>query len=407
MEEPRAVRPAERRVVAGVAAGVAEHLGLPALWVRLGFAVAAWIGFSGVVAYLLLWRFMPLGVPEDGVGKPVTDSERTQALAVAALGLGVGIVVQSSGLGVPAAVAVPVAVAVAGLVIIWRQFDDESWTEWGQGASRWRRSLRSLVGLVLVVVAVSFLMFSERGVGALLDVWIAVVAVLVGLGLVAGPWVSRVLRELAAERRERVRSQERADMAAHLHDSVLQSLALLQKNADDPASVATIARRQERELRDWLYGQEAPSADSLSAAIREIAASVETDHRVRIEVVAVGECGVDDGVRALVQAAREAMVNAAKHSGDDRIDVYVEADAETVRVFVRDRGVGFDPDAVAEDRMGIAASIRGRMRRHGGRADIIASPGSGTEVRLSVPRGSADETVTASPTESTDQEATP
>lgn len=397
MDQPRAYRPAERRVVAGVAAGVAEHLNLPVLWVRLGFAVAASIGFSGIAAYLLLWRFMPLAVPADGQGRPTSNPERSQALAIAALGVGIGIAVQASWFGLPTPVAVPMAVALAGVVIVWRQLDDESWGDWGNNASRWRRLLRSLVGLVLVVGAVAFLFVSERGISALVDVWFAVLVVLIGLGLVAGPWANRMLRELAAERRERVRSQERSEMAAHLHDSVLQTLALLQKNAHDPAEVATIARRQERELRGWLYGEQAPSADMLAAAIREVAVAVETDHRVPVDVVTVGDTGVDDGVRALVQAAREAMVNAAKHAGADHIDVYVECDSDTARVFVRDRGIGFDPAEVGADRLGIAESIRGRMTRHGGRAEIIAAPGAGTEVRLSVPRSGDTDTSAGDP----------
>lgn len=391
MSDPQAVRPAERRVVAGVAAGVAEHLGVPVLTVRLVFAVGASIGFSGVVAYLLLWWFMPLAAPVDDTDSGVSDRERAQALAVAVVGLGLAIGVQAVGWGLPTAVVVPMAVAVAGLVLIWRQVDDESWDSWGGAGPRWRRWTRSIVGLVLVVFAVSYLLLSERGTGALVDVGITIVAVVVGVALVAGPLISRVLRDLSNERRERVRTQERADMAAHLHDSVLQTLALLQKNAADPAAVATIARRQERELRDWLYSESDPDAETFSTAIRAVAVAVETDHRVSIDVVAVGDAPVDDAVRALIQAAREAMVNAAKHSGAERIDVYAECDPGAVHVFVRDRGRGFDLGSVAEDRMGIAASIRGRMERHGGTAEIITAPGRGTEVRLSAPRRSGDD----------------
>jgi signal transduction histidine kinase len=208
--------------------------------------------------------------------------------------------------------------------------------------------------------------------------------------LILGPWITKLLGDLSEERRERVRSQERADVAAHLHDSVLQTLALLQKNAGDSATVATLARRQERELRAWLYGNDEKPGDSLVAALRASAADVEDAHRVPVEVIAVGDAPLDPDVAAIAKAAREAMINAAKHAQVDRIDVYAETDGRTVEVFVRDRGVGFDTEGIAEDRMGVRGSIIGRVERHGGTASIRSNPGEGTEVALSLPVRSGD-----------------
>jgi len=199
--------------------------------------------------------------------------------------------------------------------------------------------------------------------------------------------VGSLLNDLAAERRERMRSQERADVAAHLHDSVLQTLALLQQNSSDPALVATLARRQERDLRSWLYGAEEPSGDSLAATLREAAAEVEEAHHVAVEVVTVGDVPITPAVAALARAAREAMVNAAKHAQVARVDVYAETGGRHLDVYVRDRGVGFDVDAVASDRLGVRESIVGRMKRHGGSATVRSTAGEGTEVHLSVSVG--------------------
>jgi len=209
----------------------------------------------------------------------------------------------------------------------------------------------------------------------------------IGLAVILGPWVWRLVRQVAEERRERIRSDERAEMAAHLHDSVLQTLALIQRT-DDPREMTSLARGQERELRAWLY-RKAPARvddDLLSAAIDAAAAEVERTHRVRIEVVMVGDCRLDEGMRALAEACREAMVNAAKHSGTTRVSVYVEVEPDAVSAYVRDQGAGFARVLVPGDRRGIAESIEGRMERNGGAAVVVSEPGHGTEVGLRMPR---------------------
>jgi signal transduction histidine kinase len=206
-----------------------------------------------------------------------------------------------------------------------------------------------------------------------------------GLAIVVGPWLLRLSSDLGAEREERIRTQERADLAAHLHDSVLQTLALIQKNAADPTMVGRLARSQERDLRAWLY-DEAPSAEaSLAGALRAVAAAVEDDHGVAVDVVTVGDLPATERVRPVVEATREALANAAKHAGVPRVDLYAEVTPGLVEVFVRDRGPGFDLAGVPDDRLGVRRSILDRMERHHGSAEVRSTPGAGTEVRLSLP----------------------
>jgi signal transduction histidine kinase len=212
-----------------------------------------------------------------------------------------------------------------------------------------------------------------------------VLVILVAAALILAPWWLRLVRGLAAERAERVRSQERAEVGAHLHDSVLQTLALMQKRADDPREVAALARRQERELRAWLNGRR-PDEASLAAALEAAASEVEDDHGVPVEVVTVGDAPLDERAAALVAAAREALVNAAKFAGPEPISMYAEVDGARAEVFVRDRGPSFDPAAVPADRRGVRESIVGRMERHGGRATLHTAPGHGTEVELVMER---------------------
>jgi signal transduction histidine kinase/phage shock protein PspC (stress-responsive transcriptional regulator) len=393
----RAYRPADRRLVGGVATGLADHFGVNVVYVRLAFIVATWLNGIGVLAYLLLWRFLPLHQPEMSPGLEAATRQglRTssrprpmeiiQTMAIGMVGVGVLIFIQSTGRGVNGRLLGPALVAVVGLAVIWRQFDDVAW-------KRWMRQTRGIgfiarigAGGVLIAFAGLYFITQERGWGAVVDLSLALGVALVGLALILGPWITRLLGDLTDERRARVRSEERADVAAHLHDSVLQTLALLQKNAGDQATVATLARRQERELRAWLYGNDEQPDDSLVAALRASAADVEDAHHVPVEVIAVGDAPLDSDVAAVAKAAREAMINAAKHAGVDRIDVYAEADGHTVEVFVRDRGVGFDPESMAEDRMGVRGSIVGRIERHGGTVTIRSNPGEGTEIAMTMP----------------------
>jgi signal transduction histidine kinase/phage shock protein PspC (stress-responsive transcriptional regulator) len=398
----RAYRPAERRLVGGVASGLADHLGVPVLYVRLAFVVSTWFQGVGVLAYLLLWRLLPLQRPdlspglESATRRGLRGAARTgpveiaQTIALGAVGVGVLLLIQATGRGINDGLFVPLLVAVVGVAVVWRQLDDVTWNRWMRQTSGWAFASRVAAGGGMIAVAAIYFLTKEGGWGAALDLASALVVAVLGLGLILGPWIARLTGDLSDERRERVRSQERADVAAHLHDSVLQTLALLQKNAHDAATVATLARRQERELRDWLYGNDDRPGDSLLAALRASAAEVEDAHRVPVEVISVGDVPLDADMAALARAAREAMVNAAKHAGVDRVDVYAETDGRVAEVFVRDRGIGFDPATIAVDRMGVRASIVARVERHGGTATIRSSPGEGTEVALRVPVRASD-----------------
>jgi signal transduction histidine kinase len=293
----------------------------------------------------------------------------------------------AAGLPVEPGFAWPVVLAGLGVALLWRQADDDQRARW-RAAARTRPTAvpRILLGVALVVAGLAAFLAARGELRQARDGLLGTVVVVAGLALVTGPYWLRTVRELTAERRERIRSQERAEVAAHLHDSVLHTLALIQRHAADSAAVARLARAQERDLRGWLYRQPT-AARSLRAAVETAAAEVEDTHGVPVEVVAVGDCPVDDRLGGLVQAAREAMVNAARHSAAGAVSVYVEVEPAQAAVFVRDRGKGFDPDTVPEGRLGLRESVLGRTARHGGWAAVRSAPGEGTEVRITMPRG--------------------
>jgi signal transduction histidine kinase len=319
------------------------------------------------------------------------------------VGLGVGLLLlavlltfRELGIWFSDAIVWPAVLIAAGGALIWRQSLGGASTggqpSQGQAvrvpaAPRAADVSRTGLGVALVIAAGLAFLQATGSLSAARDVVLAAIAVAVVLGVIFAPWVMRLVRSLGAERSERIRSQERAEMAAHLHDSVLQTLALMQRRADDPREVAGLARRQERELRAWLNGvRPGAAADSIAARLEAVAAEVEETHGVPVDVVAVGDAPLDESGEAVVAAAREALVNAAKFAGDGPISLYAEVDPERVEVFVRDRGPGFDPAAVPEDRRGVRESIFGRMERHGGRAGVHRAPGGGTEVELVMER---------------------
>ena len=404
----RATRSAEDRILGGVAAGLADHLGVDVLVVRGAFLLTCALGGLGAALYAGLWMILPTDArfaeqppglaaatrqgKRPGRGRALSDSGPLVALAAVALGL-VVLVQTLHGRG---AVFWPILLGTVGLAVLWRQADEAQRERWidnsgridvvraiiGRGGPASYARLAAGVGLLLAALTLFAIQTGQSGVAR--DVVVAGILGVAGLALMVGPWLFRLAGDLSAERAARIRSQERADVAAHLHDSVLQTLALIQKHADDGRTVATLARAQERDLRAWLYGDEAPPEGSVAGALRAAAAEVEDAHGVPVEVVTVGDSPTSELVRPLVLAAREAMVNAAKHSGADKVDVYAEMGAERVEVFVRDRGSGFDQALVPPDRLGVRNSIVDRLRRHGGTAVIRTGPGEGTEVRLSM-----------------------
>ncbi|WP_060903808.1 ATP-binding protein [Streptomyces europaeiscabiei] len=405
-------RSSDGRWLGGVARGLAGHLGLPVTWVRLVFAGLFLADGLGALVYAAFWFFVPLGVggvdnqrppaistetSPDGrrrlvAGKP----DRGQMVALLLMVVVAMVFVGNVDLGEAArAYLWPTVLVAAGVALVWRQADNARRARWAEVGRRRRTItlLRSVAGVLLVTAGVSGIFVLQGSAAHLGSVLQAALAVLVGIALLAGPYLVRMTQDLSEERLMRIRAQERAEVAAHVHDSVLHTLTLIQRNADSPNEVRRLARAQERDLRNWLYKpegtgkDEADEPDTLAEAVRRNAAEVEDKHGVPIEVVVVGDCPLDEGLTAQMQAAREAMVNAAKYGGEGgAVQVFAEVEGRTVFVSVRDRGPGFDLDAIPADRMGVRESIIGRMERNGGTARLRAVPDGGTEVELEMER---------------------
>ncbi|GAB2639845.1 ATP-binding protein [Gordonia jinhuaensis] len=398
MSTDRIVRRDGGRVIAGVAGGVADHLGIDVVRVRVVFVVLAALAGAGIAAYALLWFFCPVGDDVD----PPTPVERRQAYGLAILGVVAASVVAFAASGGAARYLIPLVVVAVGASLVWQEFDV-------YGGSRRRTSvfawtlltwIRIVGGTVAVIAGLVVVVFvGNRRVGGLDFTLVAVAATLAGVVLLTFPLWLGMWRTLNAERAARIRNEEREEIAAHLHDSVLQTLALIQKHSDRPEDVARLARAQERQLREWLFGDRSGGGDSFAAALRQLAAEVEQTYGIEVEVVTVGDVSTGDDVAdaarwpALLGAIRESLVNAAKHSGQRSVDLFAEVEAQTVTVFVRDRGIGFDPGAVEDDRQGIDKSIRSRLERRGGRVRIKSAPGRGTEVEMVMPRAETGEQV--------------
>ncbi|MGW0992869.1 ATP-binding protein [Streptomyces sp. NPDC002523] len=417
LDDPRPPRKLYRsgdgRWLGGVARGLAGHLGLPVVWVRLAFVGLSMANGLGALLYAAFWFFVPLGVggvgdhkPPSLVGTETSADGRRRLVArkpdkgqiVALLLMVIVSLVFVGNVNVTSqakAYLLPAVLVAAGVALVWRQADNARRARWVEVGSR-RRTLtllRAGVGVLLVTAGVSAIFVMQGSAAHLGAVLQAAIVVLVGITLLAGPYLVRVTQDLSEERLMRIRAQERAEVAAHVHDSVLHTLTLIQRNADNAAEVRRLARAQERDLRTWLYKpegtgkDEADEPDTVAEAVRRNAAEVEDKHGVPIEVVVVGDCGLDERTGAQMQAAREAMVNAAKYGGDGgAVQVYAEVEGGTVFVSVRDRGPGFDLDSIPADRMGVRESIIGRMERHGGTARLRSVPGGGTEVELEMER---------------------
>ena len=387
----RLYRSSDGRIVAGVAAGLAEHLGVEVLYVRLAFIALAAAGGAGILAYALFWVFAPQNPFGAETGRD-RGRNLTVLLALGALTLGTLLLLASLGVGLDPGVTVPLVTVGVGVVILWRQADDDARARWRQatGTHRLSGAARAAGGVLLVLLGAGAILVGPASADGTPGGLLAAVVVAVGIVVVSSPWWVRMARDLAAERNARIREQERAEVAAHVHDSVLHTLTLIQRHVDDPRAVTRLARSQERELRGWLYRPAPGGGDGggggLSSVLERAAAEVEDAHGVAIEVVVVGDCPLDDRLLALRDAAREALVNAAKYAPDAAISLYSEVEPEQVTVFVRDRGGGFDPDSVPADRLGLRESVVGRMSRHGGQAVVRSAPGEGTEVQLEMPR---------------------
>ncbi|KGN37349.1 ATP-binding protein [Knoellia subterranea] len=397
---PALTRPLDGRWLGGVCAGIAEHLGVSRRWVHVAMIVLALTG-PGLPVYLFLWVVTPSsdtgGVQrEPGALRAVSGlGESRWGMFVAAGGLlvliGTVVGLQWAGVDVRAGILLPLLLIAGGVAVAWSHLDDAERTKW-LGTSPQDRGLLVLrLGLGIAVAVIGILVLTVRGnsFAAIGDALLATLAVLVGTTLIAAPWVVRLWRDYREEQEVAARANERADIAAHLHDSVLQTLALIQRRSHDPASVTQLARAQERELRSWLYAGPAGSDETLASAVTAAAHDVEDHSGVVIDLVVTGDRPLEEHGTALVRAMREAMLNATRH-GKPPVTAYAEIGPTGVEAFVRDRGEGFDLDDIPEDRLGVRASILGRMERHGGTARVRRRE-DGTEVELTLPPLEGDE----------------
>lgn len=401
----RLQRSRDDRIVGGVAGGIAQYLGRDVTVVRIVLVLLALAGGYGVAGYVVAWLLLPAEGSSETIAARAISDRRGITLVLALLPAMVLLLIVLSALHASflTSLALPIVVAGAGLILVYRNAkeDERTWMrgaldallQHGSDQTRTNRGLviRLVAGCVLLAIGCFVIDDSRlsksgyRPLGGALIVMAATVVVL-------GPWWLRLARDLVYERQARIRAEERADMAARVHDSVLQTLALIQRSANQPQEVAKLARAQERELRSWLFEGRAPGSfgsegpATLAAGVQQIEREVEATHGVAVDAVTVGDAPLDDELRALLEAGREATVNAAKWSGAPSVSIYAEVEAKRVCMFVRDRGTGFDPRLIGGDRKGIEESIRGRLQRHGGTAVIRSAPGNGTEVELSIPR---------------------
>jgi signal transduction histidine kinase len=375
------------RWLAGVAGAIAREIGVTPVVIRIGFVLLTLSAGIGLALYAAAWLSFTF-YDERHRGRvyhpiPKGRSSSHRQLGVASIVIGFMLFSKNVlAIGVDDAQLWPVAVAAFGMLLAW-----------SSGKVDWAAPfelLRAVGGLTLAATGVIAFIALNFGASAAPKALLIATVVLSGVVLVVAPWLWRAASQVSEARADRRRANERAELAAHLHDSVLQTLSLIQRSAGDRSATLSLARRQERELRDWLSGKAgADSGCDFRARLMEVASEVEAQHGVPVEVVVVGEAPIDEGLSAALSAGREAMVNAAKHSGAARVDVYAELCESSLDLFVRDTGRGFDPTAVAADRRGVGESIVGRMQRAGGQASIASEPGRGTEVALMMPRRAA------------------
>ncbi|MDR6938631.1 PspC domain-containing protein [Arcanobacterium hippocoleae] len=414
------------RIFGGVCRALSVHLGMPAWIWRLAFIM---LTFTGVIPllYLLLWILVPWYRREYEIeiqnqrlargldlGPTSEDHESSKSwfLLVAVLISAGAFFLITTGIA-PGNREIRILGAgfmlLAGAGIIWSTPIDSQRNKRETTALNAARKVVAVIGGGICVVGAVILVLEIAPRNPFfLSLTIALITVIT-LCLVFYPAVLRLkfsLRETAAQK---ARESVRADMAAHLHDSVLQSLALIRARADDADAVRTLARLQEQDLRKYLYSERQNEDTSTAALLREIAQELERRYQKEINTVITGDCKPDTSVRAVLAATREAITNACKYGGEKEVSLYAELrqtmagqkSGETVQqahlavqkdhlilrqsieVWIRDRGPGFDPHTIAPDRAGIRDSIIGRLRRIGGSAEIRSPLQSGgTEVHL-------------------------
>jgi signal transduction histidine kinase/phage shock protein PspC (stress-responsive transcriptional regulator) len=397
-DAPRLLRDPANRVLGGVAAGLARHLGAPVIALRIAFFALALTDGLGAILYAVFWAVLPT---DPNLGRRNTR----QLVPFVALALGIGLLyfVVGGPPGPSTLIGWLAALVALGTGVIWHQAGPNRRKRWSEalpevpwlGAvlddDRRGAATRFLGGGLLVVlgiigiIAYFFQPLADQGFKTIISALVFAAVGLAGVGLALAPVLWRMFSQLTAEREARIRETERAELAAMIHDQVLHTLVLIQRSAGDTKQILRLARGQERTLRNWLYKSTASPTERFSAAVEQAAAEVEDTYAVTVEVVVVGDRDVDERTAAIVASAREALVNAARHAKVATVSLYAEVEEEQTSVFVRDRGVGFDPDTIDDERHGVRGSILGRMQRHGGKAEIRSEPGDGTEVRLIMP----------------------
>jgi len=387
----------DRALVAGVAAGLSAHSRFAVWAIRIAFILASVWKFSGAVAYAVLWLLLPREEKQVPIGLVAAERQGLRTVTHKAkypqilgwlgsflIGFGIALLIHVYDHGLMGTLSVFILLVGTGFGLVWLTRE----TEW----PRWVTIVSTCVGICLAWTAGTVIQARvwARISGSLnedVQTYFATLFVsgtaMVGCVLVILPWIVHPARSEADKQTELI-AETRADMAAHLHDSVLQTLAVIQKNASDSKTVAQLARRQEKELREWLYGEQADE-ESATAGLKDVIAELEATYPVAVELVSVGDHEMTVEIDAVVRAAREAILNAAKHSGAEKIDVYAEMSLDRAEVYVRDRGRGFKMDDIGEDRMGIRRSIVARMERYGGTVDIRSTVAEGTEIHLSMP----------------------
>jgi phage shock protein PspC (stress-responsive transcriptional regulator) len=379
----RFTRSRDDALIAGVCGGLGARFGVEPVLVRIAFVVLSFAGAVGVVAYLVAWAISL--DPGDRRAPGPREPSSSQSMAFGAIVLGAVLLLRDVGLWLGDPVGIPLLIASAGAGVIYVGTTRERRPQARKETPAGRPPLVNLVlGGLLVVGGVAWFLTTNRSFEGIFAVLLSVVVTAAGLAVVFGPWVYRTANQLGSERRDRIRSEERSELAAHLHDSVLQTLALIQRNASSPRKMANLARRQERELRAWLYGSNLVNAGQFET-FQVLLEEIENSYDVTIETVMVGAAPLNERTEAAALALLEAAKNAARHSGSDDISVFIECDAKAITAYVRDRGKGFDPDAIPNGRRGIVDSIRGRVERHGGRVAITSAPNEGCEVQITMP----------------------
>jgi signal transduction histidine kinase len=394
----------ENAILGGVCGGLAIRLGVKERTVRIVFSLFALVAGLGVLLYMVLWLTRPRSGEDEAIGHRLLGRHRQLHRVLIGLIAIVASLFILLSLGAPTfgIYTWPLLLSLIAAIGVWRgaSVDERHHLEElvksapviGAPSARTRRSLwlRVILGVVLVFIGLRTLNHVRGFWGGTTAVFFGIVILVAGVLVLLAPWWLATLNDLSGERRARVRVEERANVAAHLHDSVLQTLTLIERAAGDETAVTRLARNQERELRQWLFEPDGDvrgdEGGTITSHLHALESEIENDYGVKVELVVVGDCDTDADVLALVAAGREAAINAARWSQATSISIFAEVEPNAVTLFVRDRGTGFDVEAVPHDRHGIALSIRQRMLQHGGTASIKSTLEVGTEVQLALPR---------------------